>query len=140
MALEIYKKGQGSIARGAAYTIAAGLIVFGAIRLYATLGGHFLDVLAPAVPIVGDVDVRKVVAFIVGVAGLFFLHSFLNRPRSVDLMIETEQEMRKVSWPTLPEVWNATLVVLLVTAVFALTMSAFDRGIRAIFFLIFGSE
>ena len=45
-------------------------------------------------------------------------------------MIETEQEMRKVSWPTLPEVWNATLVVILVTAVFALTMSLFDHGIR----------
>ena len=55
-------------------------------------------------------------------------------------MIETEQEMRKVSWPTLPEVWNATLVVILVTAVFAVTMSLFDRGIRQVFFLIFGSK
>ena len=34
-------------------------------------------------------------------------------------------------------VW--TLVVILVTAVFALTMSLFDRALRAIFFLIFGS-
>ena len=138
MALGIYKKGQGSIARGTAYTIAAGLIVFGAVRLYATLGGPFTEIVAPGVPMVGDVDVRKVVALLVGAAGLFALHALLNRPRSVDLMIETEQEMRKVSWPTLPEVWNATLVVILVTAVFALTMSAFDRGIRAVFFLIFG--
>ena len=139
MGLELYKKGQGSIARGSAYVIAAGLIVFGAIRLYATLGGPFLEIVAPGVPVVGDVSVRKVVALIVGAGGLFALHPLLNRPRSVDLMIETEQEMRKVSWPTLPEVWNATLVVILVTAVFALTMSLFDKALRAIFFLIFGS-
>ena len=140
MGLEIHKKGQGQIARGTAYTIAAGLIVFGAIRLYATLGGPFLETVAPSVPLLGEVTVRKVVAILVGAGGLFALHMFLNRPRSVDLMIETEQEMRKVSWPTLPEVWNATLVVILVTAVFALTMSAFDHGIRRVFLLIFGSD
>ena len=138
MSLEIHKKGQGTIARSSAYVIAAFLIVFGAIRLYATLGGPFLEVLAPSLPIIGDVSVRKVVALLVAIGALFALHVLLNRPRSVDLMIETEQEMRKVSWPTLPEVWNATLVVILVTAVVAHTMSAFDRGIRAVFFLIFG--
>ena len=139
MALEIYKKGQGSIARGSAYALAAGLIVFGAVRLYATLGGWFFtEMISPGVPILGDIDVRKVVAILVGAGGLFGLHALLNRPRSVDLMIETEQEMRKVSWPTIDEVWNATLVVILVTAVFAFTMSIFDHGIRKVFFLIFG--
>ena len=61
----------------------------------------------------------------------------LNKPESVDLMIETEQEMKKVSWPTLPEVWNATLVVVAVTAVLAVAMSLFDLGLRRLFHLVF---
>ena len=45
--------------------------------------------------------------------------------------------MRKVSWPTLPEVWNATLVVCLVTVVLAITMSVFDLALRKLFQLVF---
>ena len=139
MALELYKKGQGTLARSVAYGIVAGLIVFGAIRLYASLGGPFLEVLAQDVPVVGDVTVRKVLAIVVALLGLVGLHLILNRPQSVDLLIETEQEMKKVSWPTLPDVWNATGVVILVTVTLAVTMSAFDFGLRRILILIFGS-
>jgi preprotein translocase SecE subunit len=139
MALELYKKGQGTLARSVAYGIAAGLIVFGAIRLYASLGGPFLEVLAQDVPVVGDLTVRKVLATVVALLGLVGLHLILNRPQSVELLIETEQEMKKVSWPTLPDVWNATGVVILVTATLAITMSAFDFGLRRMLILIFGS-
>ena len=139
MALELYKKGQGTLARSVAYGIVAGLIVFGAIRLYASLGGPFLEVLAQDVPVIGDVTVRKVVAIVVALLGLVGLHVILNRPQSVDLLIETEQEMKKVSWPTIRDVWNATGVVILVTVTLAVTMSAFDFGLRRILILIFGS-
>jgi len=78
-----------------------------------------------------------VIAVVVGAAALFGLHWVLNKPRTVDLLIETETEMRKVSWPTLPEVWNATLVVCLVTVVLAITMSVFDMALRKLFHLVF---
>jgi preprotein translocase subunit SecE len=139
MALELYKKGQGTLARSIAYGIAAGLIIFGALRLYASLGGPFNEILAQDVAMIGDITVRKVLAIVVALGGLVLLHVVLNRPQSVDMLIDTEQEMRKVSWPTLPEVWNATGVVILVTATLAITMSAFDFGLRRILILIFGS-
>ncbi len=65
------------------------------------------------------------------------LHVVLNRPKSVDLLIETEAEMRQVSWPTMKQVWNATLVVAFVTVVLAVTMWGLDLIIRKILLLVF---
>jgi preprotein translocase SecE subunit len=137
MGLELHKKGQGTVARGTAYLLGASIIVYGAIRLYANLGGPLSRVLAEKLPLVGDVTIRKVVALVVGLGGLLGLHLLLNRPQSVDLMIDTEVEMRKVSWPSLPQVWNAALVVVLVTCVLAACMSVFDFGLRRILLLVF---
>ena len=81
--------------------------------------------------------ITKVVAFAVGVAGVLGLHYVLNRPKSVDLLIETEAEMRRVSWPTMKQVWNATLVVAFVTLLFAVTMTGLDLVIRQVLHLIF---
>jgi preprotein translocase SecE subunit len=137
MALPLYKKGQGSLARGLAYAIGAVLVAFGAMRLYATINVPGEHVLYAGAPVVGDVTVYRVVSFVVLVLGLVALHLVLNRPRSVDLLIETEQEMKKVSWPTLPEVWNATLVVVLVTVTLAMTMYGFDLALTRLFRLVF---
>ncbi|MCC7137406.1 MAG: preprotein translocase subunit SecE [Planctomycetes bacterium] len=52
-------------------------------------------------------------------------------------MIETEQEMRRVSWPTSKEVWNATIVVSFVSLLLAVAMSSFDWILRKLFHLVF---
>jgi preprotein translocase SecE subunit len=138
MGLEIQRKGQGVWSRLTAYAIGGLLVVLGAWSLYASINvpGKFRLVEAD-VPIVGAVTGYKVIALVVGLAGLVGLHWVLNRPRNVDLLVETEQEMRKVSWPTLNEVWNATLVVTVVTLSFALVMSTFDFVLRKLFHLVF---
>jgi preprotein translocase SecE subunit len=138
MALEIHRKGQGVWARLSAYGLGGLLVVLGAWSLYAAINvpGQFRLVDAE-LPIVGTVTGYKVIALVVGLAGLFGLHWVLNRPKNVDLLIETEQEMKKVSWPTLSEVWNATLVVTLVTLSFAVAMSVFDLVLRRLFRLVF---
>ena len=137
MALELHKKGQGTIARASAYAIGALLIGFGAIRLFAFYNEPGQGVLTGNIPVLGPLTIMKVVAFAVGVAGVIALHYVLNRPKSVDLLIETEAEMRRVSWPTMKQVWNATLVVAFVTLVLAVTMSGLDLVIRQILHLIF---
>jgi preprotein translocase SecE subunit len=137
MSLEVIKKGQGSVARLAAYAACSILVLFGVVRFYATInrpGGVILE----NVPVVGDLTVYKVVSIVLGATALLALHWFLNRPRSVDLLIDTEQEMRKVTWPTLPEVWNATVVVAMVTVVLAFTMYGLDEVLRSLLFLVFG--
>jgi len=137
MALELYKKGQGTTARASAYAIGILLIGFGAIRLFAAVNRPGEGVLVPDLPILGALTITKVVAFAVGIAGILGLHAVLNRPKSVDLLIETEAEMRRVSWPTMKQVWNATLVVAFVTLVLAVTMWGLDLIIRKILLLVF---
>ena len=137
MRFEFIKKGQGSLARLVAYTVGGLLIVFGAWRFFATFNQRGVAVLLPSVPILGELTAFNVGAIVVGIVGLMGLHLLLNREKSVELLIETEQEMRKVSWPTLPEVWNATLVVVLVTVTLAVTMYGFDLVLARLFRLVF---
>jgi preprotein translocase SecE subunit len=137
MALELYKKGQGTIARASAYLIGTLLIGFGAFRLFAWVNVPGQGVLTSDLPVIGALTISKVVAFFVGALGVLGLHSLLNRPKSVDMLIETEAEMRRVSWPTLKQVWNATLVVAFVTLVLAVTMSGLDLVIRQVLHLMF---
>jgi preprotein translocase SecE subunit len=39
------------------------------------------------------------------------LYRYLQRPKVADLLIETEGELRKVTWPKLEDVTNSSLVV-----------------------------
>jgi preprotein translocase SecE subunit len=138
MAFELYKKGQGMVARLAAFGAVGLLVVFGAYRFFAVFNRP-KPVLVENVPVVGDLTIWKVIAFVIAAVGLLGTWWFLNRPKNAELLIETEQEMRKVSWPTLPEVWNATVIVAMVTVTLALTMFGLDELLRRMLFLIFGA-
>jgi preprotein translocase SecE subunit len=146
MSLEIYKKGQGKVARWGAYLCGFLLVAFGVVRLYANINVPFDPDTANGVeraihgqlPLVGEVSVYKLVALIVGLLGLLGLHVVLNRPATVDLLIDTEQEMRKVSWPSRKEVQNATIVVILVTLTMAMLLFGFDEILQWLFGLVIG--
>lgn len=137
MQLEIQKKGQGTWARGSAYGLIAILVVFGAIQLFATINVPGAHVWASGVPILGDITPYKVIAFVVFLLGLLAVHLVLNRAKVVDVLIDTESEMRKVSWPSRREVKSATIVVAVVTIVLGLSLYGFDAVLRRIFHLIF---
>ncbi|MBL9087621.1 MAG: preprotein translocase subunit SecE [Planctomycetia bacterium] len=138
MGLDIYKKGQGFWARLSAYLLGGLLVVFGAFALYGAINVPNQYVLVESLPMFGVVTAYKVIALLVGLGGLLGLHLLLNKPSSVDLMIETEQEMRKVAWPTGKDVWNATLVVAFVSVALALVMWGLDVVLRQLFLLVFG--
>jgi preprotein translocase subunit SecE len=148
MSLEIIKKGQGRYVRWTAYLMGAALVAFGAIRLYATINVPYDPAKAGAVesffhvggvPLLGDISVYKLIAVVVGLFGLLALHLFLNREKAVDLLIDTEQELRKVSWPSRREVQNATVVVVLVTMTLALLLAGFDTVLEFAFQLVYGT-
>jgi preprotein translocase SecE subunit len=136
MGLEFYKRGQGSWARLSAYVFGGALIVFGAFRLYASINRPGEHVYAN-VPVLGALSAFKIIALTVALLGLLGLHLVLNKPRSVDLMIETEQEMRRVQWPAGKAVWNATLVVAFVSLLLAVVMWLLDLVLRQLFLLFF---
>lgn len=116
-ALAILKPGQASATRWTAYLLAALLVAMGVRSLYATFNRPGEGVLAGGLPILGDLTIIKLVCVFVFILGMYVVHVVLNRERSVDLLIETEQELRKVSWPNGRDVKTATLVVSIVTVV-----------------------
>ena len=136
MTLEPYKPGQGKFARTIAYVLGILLVAFGAVRLYATINrpGHAW---VEGVPLIGSLSIYNTVAIVVCLLGVLGLHLVLNRPATVDLLIDTEQEMKKVSWPSRREVQNATVVVVIVTLTMALLLSGFDQLLRLVFELVF---
>ena len=143
MSLEIYKKGQGKKARVTAYILLGLLVLFGAIACHGEFNTVGRGVGLPVhdsvsnLPVIGALTWMKLISAAVFFAGMVCVHLFLNRPVSADLMIDTEQEMRKVSWPTWPEVKSASLVVVVVTFVFGLSLYAFDKALQGLFSFIF---
>jgi preprotein translocase subunit SecE len=51
---------------------------------------------------------------------------------------ETAGELRRVSWPTWPEVWQLTLIVLAVMFVMGVILGLTDGGARELLNLILG--
>ena len=63
----------------------------------------------------------------------------LNRPRLVDLLIETEAEMKKVSWPSRQEAWNSSVIVVITVVVMMGLLFFYDYTLNKIFLLLFGA-
>ena len=51
---------------------------------------------------------------------------------------ETTGELRKVAWPTWPEAWQLTRLVLLVMVVMGLILAATDAGANGLLNLLLG--
>ena len=138
MNLEIYKKGQGKTARWIAYSLIGVLVLFGAYRLHATFNVPGEGILVDAkLPVIGQITIMKVISFVVFCLGLLATHLVLNSPKMANLLIDTEQEMRKVTWPSRAEVKSATLVVVLVTFIMAMSLFGFDQGLQRLFSFVF---
>jgi len=67
--------------------------------------------------------VLALVTFLVGLASI---QMFLNRPKVADLLVETEAELRKVTWPTFKDTASASLVVLLTVAILFALLGVYD--------------
>lgn len=137
MGLEIFKKGQGSVARLSAYGLLGLLVLFGAYRLHATFNVPGEGVLVQDLPVVGSLTILKLISVAVFLLAMLGLHLVLNKPASANLLIDSEQEMRKVSWPSWPEVKSATFVVVVVTFVMGMALYGFDEILLVLFSLIF---
>jgi len=113
MGFGIYKQGQGRLARGVA---AVGLAPFG---IWAALETYewMVDFAYARYYVPGAI----LLAFL---AGAYYL---ANRPKTTDFLIETETEMKKVTWPTYREVLAATVVVIVVVIILGVYLFGIDR-------------
>ncbi len=62
-----------------------------------------------------------------------------RKPNAIQAFFrETAGELRKVSWPTWPEVWQLTLIVLAVMLVMGVILGLTDGGARELLNTILG--
>ena len=139
--LEFYKKGQGSIARLLSLAGCLILLVWGIHSLWIYLQGFTgLARTLLEVPTIGLlINYALIIAVLVlagGGAGLVWV---LNRPRLVDLLIETEAEMKKVSWPSRQEAWNSSIIVVVTVVVMMGLLFVYDFVLNKVFLVLFGA-
>ncbi len=115
-----YKQEQGRYARLAAFWSLAILFFYGTTSLYTTLLGYFPNTMPrplvasmPRIPVLGvPLNTAMLISAAVLVASIWMLNRILNKPKNADLLIETESELRKVTWPTVPEAVRSSVVVI----------------------------
>jgi preprotein translocase SecE subunit len=140
-----YRKNQGRYARMLAFWAVTLMLVYGCFHA----GGfvHLLDrwmgsansVLIDPFPLVGKLKVSTLV--VLGGLGLalLFIHSVLNRPKVADLLIDTEAEMQKVTWPGWNEVVQGTIAVTGMVFVLFVFLTGVDLLLAKVMILLMGS-
>ncbi len=96
------------------------------IMLDRWLSVEFNITLIEQFPLFGILKVSTMIALAVLGVCAFITYRLLNRPKAADLLIDTEAEMRKVTWPSLPETWAGTLAVMLTVAVLFVFLTVVD--------------
>ena len=140
-----YKPEEGRNARQTAFWLSIGMLFFGCYSLTGALSG-FESLRGPLVegfenlPLLG---VRLSGAFaassLLFLFGAFLLVRYLGKEATANHLIEVEQEMNKVTWPTFEDATNSSIVVIF-TVVLMMGFLAFsDLALGRIFdFLLWG--
>ena len=126
-----YKEDQGRLARLVVFWALAVLWFYGCYSFYnEVLKANFEKLRNPLVPSMKKLPILGIefngafiIALLIFSVGVWFLHRWLNKPKSADLLIETEAEMRKVTWPTMAEATNSSIIVI-VTVLFLMVYLA----------------
>ena len=141
--MEAYKSGQGSFIR-LSVNVAIMLVLFlGAIELYSWIQDNDDKSLIPIrvfqdLPLLGVPFSWKLILCVgLGVGLWWLIQRALRKPARIDALIETELEMKKVSWPTGAEARNATWIVVLVTIILTMSLASFDIALVYVFKFFF---
>ncbi|MBM4083158.1 MAG: preprotein translocase subunit SecE [Planctomycetes bacterium] len=142
MKLEAYKRGQGTYARA---VTAAGLGLIGLFAAQWTYGLLIeLPEVAPgSIPLKWGLVISVLLFSLVGVIAAFLTLGLVTEVRwlqwldhmatgSVDFLIDTEAELRKVSWPSKQEVLGSTGVVIALVVILGVYVFAVDWIVQTI--------
>jgi preprotein translocase SecE subunit len=132
-----YKPEQGNFARTTTLLLLGSLLVFGCHSLYywllsfrgtdASPGFMVRDLSGGPVPVLGiPLTPALATASLVGLAGLYVLYRLINRPKVADMLIESETEMRKCTWPSPRETVTSSVVILVVMLFFTAVLAGMD--------------
>lgn len=125
-----YKPELGRYVRLSAFWVLIILGFYGCMRLSATLDGYEsmrTPWMEGKIPVLGfPLTWSVAIATVVFLGFAAWLYWFMNRPKSADFLIETEDELKKVTWPTFGEAVDASLVVIATVVVLGLFIAGVD--------------
>jgi preprotein translocase SecE subunit len=128
------RPGLGRSVRLSAFGGIGALTLFGAYALYMAPPINsiwWMDIAGP-LTIFGKSLGLKPILFAAAAACLTFMsivHLVLNREKAADFLIETEGEIKKVSWPARKEYVGSAMIVVLVVAVVSMFLHYVDAGL-----------
>lgn len=130
MAIKFYKPEAAKASRGVTALSLGLLLLYGAVALYDSLAaGWWLEPISGLDGLLGDefpLAPRGFAAVLMMGLSAFGVFVLCNHPRYVDFLVETEAELRKVTWPTRPEIVSSSTVVVLVTVILGIYIFAVD--------------
>ncbi len=139
-----YKEEQGRLGRMAAFWSLALFLLFGCTsfyRLLQTMKGLAAPIAGIQIPIVGvELSPAFLISALLFIAGLVAVQRWLKTPKMADLLIDTEGELKKVAWPTLQEVTNSSLVVILCVVLIGAFLAVVDLFLARIMRVIILGE
>lgn len=128
-----YKQDQGRMARMATFWTLAILIFYGCVTLRSELSGRFQDSLGALlwdgarVPVLGvEVTGALLISVVVFTGAMILLYRWTESPKIADALIETESELRKVTWPSLDEAIQSSVVVIVTVLVLMAILAGAD--------------
>lgn len=141
-----YKTKQGQIVRWGFFLVSCLLFLFGCYRLYFTFSWFGWERANEpwfifALPLV-EITIKITPALITSLAvALFFIFLFtylyFKNDRISDFLIDTESEMRKVSWPTMGDVVKSSMAVVFIIVLLGVYLFGVDILLDGIFAKIF---
>jgi len=141
--METYKTGQGTLARLATWVALVVLAFLGAYEVFSWMHSQtdrpLIDsALTRRLPGLGvPLTWKLLVCIALFLAALWGVRRVMSRASVADTLIETEGELKKVSWPSSSELRNATLVVIAVTVLLTTSLAMIDLVLTTLFRLIF---
>ena len=141
-----YKPEEGRNARQAVFWLGICMIAFGATSLRGTLDRweslrlplfeNFVEI-----PVLGMVlNGSLASAVLLFAVATFALVRFLSAPKGADHLIEVEQEMKKVTWPTFREASTSSMVVIFTVLLLMGFMALADVVLTSFFRLVLWSS
>lgn len=105
------------MARMAAFWVLAILIFYGCVSLHTEVASWSASLAAPLggirIPVIGEnLSPAFLISTLTFAASMFLLSRWQNKPKNADLLIETEQELRKVTWPSIDEAVQGSVTVM----------------------------
>ncbi len=132
-----YKPDQGRFARGLAFWLLTGLTYFGCTTFYYFLHWSWAtdNLIDRTIPIL---DIPLNPALVISVVLFLFvvfmiLKLVVNKPSVGTMLIDTETEMKKVTWPTWNDAFNSSLIVIAAVVFFAILLGLSDIILNKVF-------